>query len=115
MIKNYAFGKIEINSGVYTSDVIIYPDKVDSSWWRKQGHLLVPEDLQDAVKAHPDILVVGTGDSGLMRVPDSTKQWIRSQGTELVVEPTKKACSIYNNLCESEESKKIIAALHLTC
>lgn len=31
-IDHYSFGKIIINGKTYPSDVIIYPDSVDSSW-----------------------------------------------------------------------------------
>ncbi len=112
MIEEYTFGKIKINGKIYTSDVIIYPDRVDDSWWRKEGHSLVPEDLEKVVKVKPNILIVGTGYSGLMEVPESTKKWIISQKIELIVQPTKKACDTYNKLYSS---KKVVAALHLTC
>ena len=112
MIEEYTFGKIKINGKIYTSDVIIYPDRVDDSWWRKEGHSLVPEDLEKVVKVKPNILIVGTGYSGLMEVPESTKKWIISQKIELIVQSTKKACDTYNKLYSS---KKVVAALHLTC
>lgn len=37
-IENYNFGEIKIDGKTYTSDVIIYKDKVEDSWWRKEGH-----------------------------------------------------------------------------
>jgi len=113
MIEYYKFGQIKINGKIYTSDVIIYPDgKVDDKWWRKEGHLLVPEDLKDVIKMKPDALVVGTGNPGLMKVPTSTRDWISSQGIKLIVEPTEKACLTYNKLYKST---KVVAAFHLTC
>jgi len=48
-IDQYAFGKIVIDGKTYTSDVIIYPEKVDASWWRKEGHRLQPADLEKIV------------------------------------------------------------------
>jgi len=112
MIEKYNFGQIKIKGKIYTTDVIIYPDKVDGNWWRKKGHLLLPQDLKEVIKEKPDILVIGTGNSGLMKIPTSTKQWIESQGIKLIDTPTKKACTIYNQL---GKSAKVIAALHLTC
>lgn len=113
MIEYYRFGQIKVNGKTYTSDVIIYPDgKVDDSWWRKEGHLLLPEDLKEVVRAKPDILVVGTGSPGLMKVPTSTREWVSSQGIKLIVEPTEKACHTYNDFCKSNRAA---ATLHLTC
>ncbi len=54
-IEHYSFGKIIINGKTYTSDVIIYPEKVDSSWWRKQGHSLYIDDLKDVIAKYKAI------------------------------------------------------------
>ena len=112
MIEECNFGQIKIKGKIYISDVIIYLDKVDGNWWRKKGHLLLPQDLKAIIKEKPDILVIGTGNSELMKIPPSTKLWIESQGIKLIDAATKKACFIYNQLSESTQ---VIAALHLTC
>lgn len=112
MIDSYGFGEIVVDGQRYTSDVIIYPDRVDSSWWRKEGHRLSIEDLEDIVKAKPETLIVGTGDAGAMNVPEETKDYLEARGIKLVAERSGEACQIYN---EMFHSGKIIAALHLTC
>lgn len=33
IVDDYSFGRIKVGGKEYTSDVIIYPDRVDSSWW----------------------------------------------------------------------------------
>jgi len=111
-IESYQFGNITIGGKTYTSDVIIYPDRVDSSWWRKQGHRLSIEDLKGIMEAKPEVLVVGMGSPGLMQVPPETRDYIEARGIELVVEPTDKAWKTYNRL---KDSRKVVAALHLTC
>ena len=68
-IDSYSFGRIVINGKTYTSDVIIYPDRVHAPWWRKDGHLLQLADLAEALQAKPDVLVIGTGYAGVMRFP----------------------------------------------
>ena len=40
-IDRYAFGNIVIDGKAYTKDVIIFPDRVYSPWWRKDGHFLI--------------------------------------------------------------------------
>jgi hypothetical protein len=92
--------------------VIIYPDRVEASWWRKVGHELCLDDIKNIFTEKPDVLVVGTGYSGLMRVLPEVEEVLREKGIELKVERTKRACDVYNELCKS---KKVIAALHLTC
>ena len=111
-IEHYSFGKITINGKTYTSDVIIYPGRVDSSWWRKEGHNLDIVDLTDVINAKPEVLIVGTGSSGLMKVPKDTISYLESKGIEVHAALTEKAVELFNKL---QKDKIIIAALHLTC
>lgn len=111
-IDSYSFGRIVIDGQAFTSDVIVYPNRVDASWWRKEGHLLRVEDLAEALRAKPGVLVIGTGYSGVMRVPQETVEQIAAQGIEVKVERTTKAVERYNEL---ERAGNVVAALHLTC
>ena len=111
-IGSYSFGRIVIDGRTYASDVIIYPDRVDASWWRKEGHLLRFEDLADAVQSRPMTLVIGTGYLGVMRVPRETIDRVTGLGIAVRVERTSRAVEIYNEL---EASGKAVAALHITC
>ncbi len=111
-IESYAFGRIVIDGQTYTSDVIVYPDRVDGSWWREEGHLLQIGDLGEVADARPEVLVVGTGYFGDMRPSPEALDYLRSLGIKVIVERTEEACRVYNRLSESQ---KVIAALHLTC
>lgn len=112
MIDSYDFGEVVIDGKNYTSDVIIYPDRVNGSWWRKEGHELCVDDLEDVLDKKPDVIIVGMGSPGLMQVLPETEKLIRSKGIKLIVQPTKDACKTYNHLSSSQ---KVIALLHLTC
>ncbi len=112
-IDSYSFGYIVINGKAYTSDVIIYRDHVDASWWRKEGHSLDPTDLADILKSKPDVLIIGTGYAGIMTVPKKTVAHIASHGVEVKIDRTSKAVELYNALQEKKEN--VIAALHITC
>ncbi len=112
-IDSYAFGHIRINGKPYSSDVIIYNDRVDASWWRKEGHRLQEDDLVDVLKARPDILVIGTGYFGVMSVPEATIESLKASGIEIQVERTGKAVDVFNALQAGD--KRVIAALHVTC
>jgi hypothetical protein len=111
MIDSYEFGRIRINGKEYTTDVIIYPNRIRSNWWRKQGHKLLKEDLEEVFEHAPEVLIVGTGAYGSMKVPEDTQRFIKSKNIELIVKKTKDACDIYNDL----NKKNVVAALHLTC
>lgn len=112
-ITDYAFGTINIDGATYTSDVIITPDGVNASWWRKQGHLLQIEDLAEIENRNPDTLVIGTGYYGYMEVPQETLAHLKAKGIETHVAKTAEAVKLFNKL--QPEAATIVAALHLTC
>jgi len=112
MIEKYSFGSITIGGNEYHSDVIIYPDKVDSGWWRKEGHRLSAEDLTEALDAKPEILIVGKGAYGCMTVPAETQSHVESLGIRLIAENTREACDAHNKL---SQTARVVTCLHLTC
>jgi len=112
MIDSYEFGEIIVDGKSYTSDVIIYPDRVDDKWWRKEGHKLQVEDVKNIIDLKPQLLIVGTGYSGFLEIASRTKHVLEENGIELLAANTKKACHKFN---EISKTKRVIAALHLTC
>jgi hypothetical protein len=112
MIDSYDFGRIVINGKRYNSDLIVFSDRVRDGWWRKEGHRLHVEDLKDVLEFKPEVLVVGTGYSGLMRIPLETRKYVESEGIEFLAQKTAEACETFNRLVKS---RKVVAALHLTC
>lgn len=112
-IDSYQFGKIVIDGVDYTSDLIILGDEVQSDWWRKQGHSLSADDVKTILKAKPSVLVVGCGASGLMDVPDQTRQALKERNIQLEAFDSYKAVQKFNEL--SEAGVNVAAALHLTC
>ena len=100
MIGSYDFGQITIEGKRYNSDLIIFPDKVQAGWWRKEGHRLQIDDLREVLEAKPEVLVVGTGYYGAMTVPDETRKRVESEGIELIVQKTAEACKTFNRLKE---------------
>ena len=111
-IDSYHFGQIVIDGKKYSSDVVIFPDRVKDNWWRKTAHQLCLDDITEVLTEHPEVLVVGTGTSDLVQVLPEVRQVVDSQGIELIAEATDKACHTYNQLCRSQRTA---AALHLTC
>jgi hypothetical protein len=118
MIEKYEFGSLIVDGKEYHSDVIILPEaapggqRVDANWWRKEGHRLDKADVDKVTGAKPEVLVVGTGYYGRMKVPEETAEFLSGLGIELYAQPTKEACQKYNEL---EGTRKVAAALHLTC
>jgi len=112
IIDSYQLGLISVNGKQYTSDVIIFPDRVKDDWWRKSSHQLCLEDMAEVIAKNPEVLIVGTGVSGLVEVLPEVRQALNALGIKLIVQTTDKACHTYNQLCQS---RRVVAALHLTC
>lgn len=112
MIDAYRFGQIVIDGQTFTFDVIIYPDHVEANWWRKEGHKLQVEDIQNILRAEPEVLIVGTGAAGRMQVMPETVKCLQDAGIRLIARQTGEAWKLYNELAQSA---KVVAALHLTC
>ncbi len=113
MIGKYEFGKIVINGKEYTDDVRIVEGKVLPKWWRKDGHFLDVPDLKGVFSHDIEILVVGTGHSGVMKVGESVRKYCREHGIELIEMITGDAVRKFNEI--SEKGKKVAGAFHLTC
>ena len=103
---------MEISGEIYTSDLIVYPNRIDASWWRKTGHRLCMDDIHEILEEKFDVLVVGTGYWGLMEVDKEVVQHAKLAKIDLVIEKTQKAVDLFNTL---SKQKKTIAAFHLTC
>lgn len=112
-IDSYQFGKIVIDGTTYNNDCILVGDSINADWWREQGHVLSPEDLKSVIAAKPSVLVVGCGDSGLMKVAEKTRQFLQENNIELIALDTHKAITKFNELTDKGEN--VAAALHLTC
>lgn len=113
MIEGYRFGEMVVLGKTYRRDLKIIKGRVYSDWWRKEGHLLQPEDLEDIWKAGPKILIVGTGASGVMRVDPRTVERAKELGITLEAYPTHKAVQRFNELFQKGE--EVAGAFHLTC
>jgi len=115
LIEAYDFGIMVINGKGYTSDLIVYEEQVFDGWWRKEGHKLHMEDLSRifSFDPKPQVLVVGTGYYGLLKVSSEIEEVLKSHGIEIVAQPTKEAFKTFNKLLEL--GKLVAGAFHLTC
>jgi hypothetical protein len=110
-IDGYEFGRVTIDGREETRDVIVLPDRVVRGWWRKEGHGLVLEDLEDVLDDLPERLLVGTGAYGRMRPDAGALEALGARGVEVEVLPTAEAVERYGQL----DPRRTAAALHLTC
>jgi hypothetical protein len=113
MIENYHFGSITINGKTYNHDVEVRPSGEVLSWWRKESHIIDKEDVERAIKEKPEIIVIGTGESGVAQVLEEAKKEIESQGIELIINLTQPATQTFNKFLN--EKRRVVGLFHLTC
>jgi hypothetical protein len=111
-IDDYRFGRMTVDGKAHTQDLILLPERVVENWWRTESHRLDTDDLQAVFDAAPDVLVVGTGAYGRVKIPAETRRALETAGIELQVARTGEAWRRYNGL---REQRRTAAAFHLTC
>jgi hypothetical protein len=111
-IERYEFGYMVIDGREFRTDLLIWPGRIKSDWWRLEGHLLQLEDVAEALAADPQVLVVGTGTPGHLRVDPALESYLKDRGIDLVSRPTREVVPVINDLAGR---RRLAAALHLTC
>jgi hypothetical protein len=110
-IESYGFGHVTVDGEEHTRDVIILPERVVGNWWRRDGHGLVLEDLEDVLDELPERLILGTGAYGRLHPDPAAIEGLRGRGVEVEALPTEEAVRRYGAL----NPARTAAALHLTC
>jgi hypothetical protein len=104
---------MKVRGESHRNDLKIIDNKIIGNWWRRKGHALYAQDIDDILYSAAETLVVGTGAYGSMRITEEAEKTIEGRGIKLVAAPTKEAVSIFNNL--HSQGKKVAGAFHLTC
>jgi hypothetical protein len=111
------FGWIEIGGTRYGYDVIIHTDGTISQRPKKRsrdlkpeyGHTPLSEEELDVVKTeHPEVVYIGTGQSGRLPVTPEAHELLRTYETVILPTP-----QILSRL--SQEKRRHVAIVHVTC
>jgi hypothetical protein len=113
MIEAYSFGSMTVAGKRYGRDLKILRGRITENWWRKEGHRVDVEDVGDILEAGPEVLVVGMGAYGLMRVGKRLKKVLEEKKIGLVAQRSGDAAKTFNRL--TSEGKDVAGAFHLTC
>jgi hypothetical protein len=113
MINDYKFGSIIINNQEYRHDVLVSWQEDVSDWTRKESHNISLPDIKKALAKKPDLIVVGTGESGVAQLQEKTRKEILNKGIKLVLDKTPEAIKAFNIL--KKKDLRVVGLFHLTC
>lgn len=113
MINKYEFGLIVVNGKEYRHDVAVFWNGLVENWERFESHNITSADVSFAMSKDPEMIIIGTGEEGMVEVSDEAKKAIIEKGLNLAIEKTEKAAAIFND--QAARGKKVAGLFHLTC
>ena len=110
-LRDYRFGRNVVDGTEHRRDLIVLPNRVVSDWWRRDGHSLAMEDLDDVIDELPERLVLGCGADGRLHPDPAVIEALQKRGVEVEALPTGDAVERYEEL----DPARTAGAFHLTC
>ena len=110
-VDSVRFGEITIDGKIYYSDMIVWWDgKIE---YRKKSHEFGMGEFLRLLERKPEIIVIGTGMSGICRVLEEVEQAAEDKGIEIFKELSPKAGEMFNAFVS--DKRRVVAVLHSTC
>lgn len=109
IINSTSFGSITIDNKTYNHDVWIFQNKTIQR--RDRNHKFTLEEFNLLTKDNPKILLIGTGQYGVVEIDEDVIKAAKEKNILLMYEKTPIALKKFNEL----KDKKIVAAFHTTC
>ena len=111
LIESVGFGEIKVKGKTHYSDVMI--DWEGNIELRKKSHVFGMNEFIHLLEKKPEIIVIGTGFSECVKIPEEVIEVSKEKGIKLFPEQTEKAVDIFNAFVN--EGRKTIAVIHTTC
>lgn len=114
-IHRAGFGWINVGGHTFEHDRVIHQSGVSGVWWRNKRHTLDADDALAIVQVHrPQLLIVGAGWMGMLRVDvPALTAILASVGVEFRAMRTPDAVLAYQ--LAFQQGRQTVAALHSTC
>ncbi len=108
LIRAYAAGSITINQEVYTSSLILTPQRIITDWPPVRFANLTAPDFEAIAALRPEVVVLGTGLRLQFPAPGIIRSLVEAK-IGLEVMDTGAACRTYNILMS--DGRRVAAAL----
>jgi len=113
MISSTKFGSIMVGNKKYDNDVFVsYKDTVKDGETNSR-HLISKKELALLLLDKPDVIILGTGQEGCMKISSDSSELAKNRGIEIVESKTPDAIKKFNQLYAS--GRKVVGYMHVTC
>ncbi len=112
-IDSTRFGSVTIDGKIYDREdnYIVFWDGKILGLHTAGRHLFGRPELEMILEKNPEMIIVGTGDSGLLNVSEEVRSLCREKGIELVEMISREAIIKFNENLD----KRVVAFIHVTC
>jgi hypothetical protein len=104
------FGEVMVDGKVYYSDMIVWWD--GEKEFVPKTHILDMKAFSKLLRKKPDMVVVGTGQQGCVRISDDVRERANDRGIKIFEDTSAKAADIFNGLVAT--GKNVVAFIHTT-
>lgn len=112
-----AFGSVTVEGETFENDLHIRANgkvrRRKKKWARRDygtSHIIGPRELKRALRGDPELLIIGAGFDGMVRLADEGRELLDKRGVAWRLLPTPEAVEAWN---AAEERRALI--LHVTC
>ncbi len=110
-IDGTSFGSITVDGKHYPHDVWVFAD--GSIRRRDRDHEFTLDELDLLLKGKPEVVVVGTGQSGCVQIDEGAVREAGRRGIKIISEVTPNALKRYNEVAKAKH--RVAGAFHTTC
>jgi len=119
-IEQFSWGRFTIYGEVHSEmgegvgkDICIINGQV-SAWTARKGHRLKPKMVTCVLDEDIDVLVIGNGVNGAIKVLKKTQEALKDHGIQkVIIRKTPEACQVYNQ--QVQQGQKVAFLAHGTC
>jgi len=117
-IDSAKFGSITIDKQKYSQVLIIGNSVIERNYDKLEklfgtSHKIGDWEAEKLAKNNPEVIIIGTGQSGVMDPQKNIVERFKNQEIEVIIQPTPKAVKTYNQ--EVGQGRKVNALIHTTC
>ncbi len=106
-----SFGSITVDGKRYSHDVWIFAD--GSIRRRERDHEFTLDELDLLLDGRPELVIVGTGQSGCVRIDEDAAREAGRRGIKIINDVTPEALKRYNEAVKTK--RKVVGVFHVTC